>query len=230
MNNFSISIIIPSKNDEEVFLKNYPSIKEFLISKNWDFEIILVSNGSKDSNLKHIDSDELNINHITTDLSGKGRAIKFGIENSKYDNLLFMDADSSVSINELEKFVNNNDFIDDVVIGTRRTKNSKNLKTPFTRKISGFVYIFLVNLLFSLNISDTQCGFKVFKKSDYLKIRKINFNNFSFDVELLIRFKEKNFNIIEIPVNYIHNSDSNVKLFKDSFTMFSDLVKLRLRN
>tara|TARA_B100000886_G_C20426230_1_gene494174 strand:+ start:7147 stop:7839 length:693 start_codon:yes stop_codon:yes gene_type:complete len=230
MNNFSISVIIPSKNDEDVFLKNYPSIKEFLISKEWDFEIILVSNGSKDSNLKLINPDELDINHITTDLSGKGRAIKFGIEKSIYDNLLFMDADSSVSINELEKFVHKNNFIDDVVIGTRRTRNSKNLKTPFIRKISGFMYIFLVNLLFSLNISDTQCGFKVFKKSDYLKIRKISFNNFSFDVELLVRFKEKNFTIVEIPVDYIHNSESNVKLFKDSITMFIDLLKLRLRN
>ena len=140
-----------------------------------------------------------------------------------------MDADSSVSINELEKFVYKNNFINDVVIGTRRTKNSKNLKTPLSRKISGFGYILMVNLLFSLNISDTQCGFKAFKKSDYSKIRKINSNNFSFDVELLVNFKEGDFNIIEVPVDYIHNSESNVKLFKDSIRMFSDLIKLKLR-
>ena len=229
MKNFSISLIIPSKNDEEIFLSNFQNINDFLLNKDWNFEIILVSNGSKDSNLRLINSDELNIKHIKSDLSGKGRAIKIGIENSKYDNLLFMDADSSVSINELEKFVYKNNFINDVVIGTRRTKNSKNLKTPLSRKISGFGYILMVNLLFSLNISDTQCGFKAFKKSDYSKIRKINSNNFSFDVELLVNFKEGDFNIIEVPVDYIHNSESNVKLFKDSIRMFSDLIKLKLR-
>ncbi len=227
---FSISVIVPSKNDEEIFLSFYKSIKNYLIEKKWNFEIIFVSNGSSLKNLKLIDTitDEDFI-HINLKQSGKGYAIKSGIEQSKYKNILFMDADCSVEINELDKFVINNKLKSNVMIGTRRTNKSINKGTPLLRRLSGTVYLLFVKLLFGLNLTDTQCGFKVFDKTAYESLEYIRFNNFSFDIELLIKFSKKN-KIMEIPVMYIHNDNSKVSLMKDSFFMFFDLIILKLRN
>ena len=79
-------------------------------------------------------------------------------------------------------------------------------------------------------MTDTQCGFKVFKRKDYLLLENIRFNNFSFDIELLVNFNNSNLNIKEVPVDYVHNSDSKVLVIKDSLEMFFDLIRLKLRN
>tara|TARA_X000000368_G_C23051924_1_gene721857 strand:+ start:2608 stop:3303 length:696 start_codon:yes stop_codon:yes gene_type:complete len=231
MNDISISVIIPSKNDEEIFLTNLNQIQTYLKKQQWKYEIILVSNGSSKENNLLIDSKkEINFKHLKLEESGKGLAIKHGIKNAIGDYILFMDADCSVAINELDKFIDKNQLIDEVVIGTRRTKDSLNLHTPFVRRLSGAIYISLVKFLFKLNVTDTQCGFKLFKRKDYLMLENIRFNNFSFDIELLVNFNNANLNIKEVPVDYIHNLDSKVMVIQDSLSMFFDLIKLKLRN
>jgi len=231
VNNLFISVIIPSKNDEEVFLTNFNHIETYLKNQKWKYEIILVTNGSSKKNNSLIDSlKKINFKHLKLEQSGKGLAIKHGIENAIGDYILFLDADCSVKINELDKFIDKNKLIDDVVIGTRRTEESLNLHTPFIRRLSGAIYISLVKFLFKLNVTDTQCGFKVFKRKDYLLLENIRFNNFSFDIELLVNFNNSNLNIKEVPVDYVHNSDSKVLVIKDSLEMFFDLIRLKLRN
>tara|TARA_B100000902_G_scaffold59643_1_gene66774 strand:+ start:57704 stop:58402 length:699 start_codon:yes stop_codon:yes gene_type:complete len=226
---FSISVIVPSKNDERIFLSFYDDIKNYFIEKNWDYEILFVSNGSSQENLKFIRKiKDKNFIHLNLKQSGKGLAIKFGIEQSKYKNVLFMDADCSVAINELDNFVINNRLKNSVLIGTRRTGESVNKGTPILRRVSGTIYLLLVKMLFGLNLTDTQCGFKVFEKSLYESLDYIKNDNFSFDIELLVKFSKKN-TIVEIPVKYVHNNDSKVSLFKDSFFMFYDLIMLKLK-
>ena len=226
---FNLSVIIPSKNDERIFMDGFLNLLNFLKKKTWDSEIILVSNGSKKENINLIKTDgEPYFKHLILKESGKGLAIKEGIKESKHDYILFMDADFSVSINELEKFLQNEKPIGNVVIGTRRTKDSINNGTPIIRKIGGAVYLFFVKAFFQLKITDTQCGFKLFKKSEYKIIKEIAYNNFSFDIELLYKLSKRN-KIYEIPVHYNHHPDSKVSLFKDSFTMFFDLILLRFK-
>lgn len=223
------SIIIPSKNDEKVFYEHYSSVTKYLKSINLEFEIILVSNGSTAFNLDLVsDINDINFLHLNISKSGKGLAIKHGIKNAKYENILFIDADFSVPITEIEKFIKNDNFTKAVLIGSRRSPESINKDTPVFRRIGGSVYLFFANFLLGVKLTDTQCGFKVFSKSEYFKLEEILFDNFSFDIELLYKFSQNN-SIIEIPVDYKHNNDSNVNMFKDSLVMLIDLLKLRLR-
>ncbi len=225
-----ISIIIPSKNDEKIFLKNVESIKKYFQDKEWNYELILVSNGSTQENIDEIIKlEKKDFKYISIEQSGKGLAIKKGIEHAKYEYILFMDADFSVKISELNKFINNHSPLGEVMVGSRRTRNSINKGTPLLRNIGGSVYLFLIKLLFDINLTDTQCGFKLFKSTEYLKFKhNLSYDNFSFDIEMLYYFSQNN-KIVEIPVNYIHHSDSKVSFMKDSLAMFFDLIKLRLR-
>ena len=134
-----------------------------------DYEVLLISNGSTESNLKYaktIVDDKLF--HFSLKQSGKGLAIKHGIENAKFNNILFMDADFSVSITELDKFIDKNGLIGDALIGDRRSSSSVNSGTPFIRKLVGSTYLLTMKLVLGFKLSDTQCGFKIFKKNDYL--------------------------------------------------------------
>ena len=227
--NLEISIIIPSKNDEKYFIENFKLLQNYFKNQEWKYEVLLISNGSSVTNLnfiKTIDHDELK--HFSLKESGKGLAIKYGIEKAQYNNILFIDADFSVPITELDKFIHENKLIGHILIGNRRSTHSINNGTPFIRKILGSAYLLTMRLVLGFKIEDSQCGFKIFRKDDYLNIGGVKFNNFSFDVELLYKLSKIG-KIIEIPVDYNHNTDSKVSVIQDSLAMFLDLIRLRMR-
>ena len=227
--NLEISIIIPSKNDEKYFIENFKLLQNYFKNQEWKYEVLLISNGSRVTNLnfiKTMDHDELK--HFSLKESGKGLAIKYGIEKAQYNNILFIDADFSVPITELDKFIHENKLIGHILIGNRRSTHSINNGTPFIRKILGSAYLLTMRLVLGFKIEDSQCGFKIFRKDDYLNIGGVKFNNFSFDVELLYKLSKIG-KIIEIPVDYNHNTDSKVSVIQDSLAMFLDLIRLRMR-
>ena len=227
--NLEISIIIPSKNDEKYFIENFKLLQNYFKNQEWKYEVLLISNGSSVTNLnfiKTMDHDELK--HFSLKESGKGLAIKYGIVEAQYNNILFIDADFSVPITELDKFIHENKLIGHILIGNRRSTHSINNGTPFIRKILGSAYLLTMRLVLGFKIEDSQCGFKIFRKDDYLNIGVFKFNNFSFDVELLYKLSKIG-KIIEIPVDYNHNTDSKVSVIQDSLAMFLDLIKFRMR-
>ena len=146
-------------------------------------------------------------------------------EEAKYNNILFSDADFSVSIQEFDKFVENNKLKADLVIGSRKIKNSLNLNSPIRRKITGAVFTFLVRSLFNISVYDTQCGFKALSIDSFGKTRHKE-DGFVFDVELILLAKLKKLEILEIPVKYIHQDRSTVNIYKDSIKMIIGIFRI----
>ena len=153
-------------------------------------------------------------------------AIKTGIKHSKFNNVLFTDADSSVDIKEFKKFVSGGKLKSGFVIGNRRNKKSENINSPIIRNLSGTVYLKLINFIFKVEIEDTQCGFKAVDKNIFLNCVEFQTDGFSFDIELILLAKSNNINIIQVPVTYIHNKESKVSIFRDTFKMINDLYKI----
>jgi dolichyl-phosphate beta-glucosyltransferase len=225
----NLSLIIPSKNDDVRIYENIEFIIEYLINNVEEYEIIFVSNGSTEQSMKNIDQlcmQYNNIKHFKLENSGKGLAIKAGILKSKFDNLLFTDADCSVSISAFSNFVSNNKLKSGFVVGNRKSDKSKNLNSPILRKISGFLYLYLINLIFELNIEDTQCGFKAINKSIFTRCKEYETDGYSFDLELFLLANKENIKITQIPVEYIHNEDSKISIFSDTFKMILDIFKI----
>ena len=225
-----LSLVIPTKDDHLKVEKNLIPVYDFLKNFVENFEILIISNGSTKSSINYIDNfiqafDY--INHHKINISGKGAAVREGITNSKYDNVLFSDADFSVKINEFSKFVSNQKLKSPLVIGNRRNKVSVNKKTPFLRKITGHAYIKLINILFSLNIEDTQCGFKAIDKKLFSKCDTFKTNGFSFDIEIILLAESQDVSIIEVPVEYVHDSDSKVSVLIDTFKMLIEILSIK---
>jgi glycosyltransferase involved in cell wall biosynthesis len=161
---------------------------------------------------------------------GKGGAIITGFKVAKGSIIGFVDADESVEPEDVAKMC---DMISnfDGVIASRRLRESKILvEQPLPRRIMSIGFNIVVKVLFGLNIKDTQCGAKVFKKEALISILdKLNTKGFEFDVELLWRLKKRHYKVLEFPITWKHSKGSRLGLW-EAPGMFFSLLKVRLWN
>ncbi|MCX7917396.1 MAG: glycosyltransferase family 2 protein [bacterium] len=228
-----ISVIIPAYNEEKRILKTLEKIYKYFKDRNYNFEIIVVDDGSQDSTVKIVDEfskDKKQVKILRHSKNmGKGAAVKTGILNAIGDLILFTDADLSTPIEEFEKLKKSIENGFDIVIGSRGVKESKIVvPQPWYRRIIGRVFPLLVRLLVIRDFKDTQCGFKLFKKEPAKKIfNGLKTTGFAFDVEVLARGKKEGYKIAEVGVVWYNSFYSSVKIFNDSFKMFFSLLKIR---
>ena len=158
---------------------------------------------------------------------GKGGAVIEGLKAARFDLVAFTDSDESVSPQEFQKIVSAIDSCD-AAIGSRALKESIiPKKQPFIRHFQGRMFRILVNFLFGLNIKDSQCGAKVFKKNAIKKtLPMIKLKGWAFDVNILWELKKNNFSIKEVPIIWIDDKNTKLKT-GDVFKMLKELLSLR---
>jgi len=146
--------------------------------------------------------------------------------------ILYDDADGASPIEEFARLEAAMNLGADIAIGSRAIFAADTaVKTIFIRKAMGRVFNLLVNLLLLPQITDTQCGFKLFRRAVARRIfSQQHADGFSFDVEILFLAKRAGFKITEVPINWTNVPGSKVNLIKDSLLMFIDVVRFRLRD
>jgi len=231
-----LSVVIPAFNEELRILQTLDYSLNYLKNQNYPFEIIVVNDGSTDKTKEVVqnfinNNSNYNLKIIGYDKNrGKGYAVNYGMTRALGEIVLFMDADNSTKINEVEKAFKKIDEGFDIVIASRKLKESKIVVyQSLIRRILGNIFPILVKILFNLNLTDTQAGFKVFKKETLIIFQEQKIFDFAFDVELLVIAKKHNFKIAEIPIVWENQKFSKVK-FSSAFKMFFSLLKIRFNN
>ena len=230
----SISIIIPAYNEENRISGYLDTILTYLNTEKYLYEIIIVDDGSTDATASVVNNyiaRNPNIKLITLPHNcGKGCAVKTGMIQATGTLRLFTDADGATPITELQRLRNEIDHGADVAIGSRaKYSNDCVVKGTLHRRIMGSVFNLLVQALMVKNISDTQCGFKLFTAKAASTVFPLqSISGFGFDVEILFICDRKGFTIKEVPVNWSEIPRSKVKLFQDSIKMFLDIFKIRI--
>ena len=97
------------------------------------------------------------------------------------------------------------------------------------RQFASRAFHLIVQLLFWMNIHDTQCGAKVMKREAVEKIHSyLRIADMAFDINLLVAIKRAGFRILEVPTEWTDQAGSKVVLVRSSLTMFLSVVRVRL--
>ena len=221
-----ISIVIPCFNEEKVISQNIQKIYNFFEDKEYVFEIVVINNASTDNTLEVLIETDKNykIKILNEDRKGKGNAIKLGLLNSKYNNILILDADLSTDINELKdewlKLKNS------LLIGSRAL--GEEIDTPKIRRLSGLFLNKIIRLFFDIQFRDTQCGFKFIAYEDISSLANdLSIEGFMYDLDLITLCKKLRIDIKEIPIKYIFNKNSSVSLITDPLVMLFEMLQIR---
>ena len=125
-----------------------------------------------------------------------------------------------------KKFVNKKAS---VYFGTRSHRKSI-VERDFLRKILGDIGSFLISIILNIKIKDTQCGYKLYKRScakfAFSKLKNCGFDH---DIELVLLLKSRNIKIKELPVKWKHKDNSKVNIFFEPIKMFIGILIIRFR-
>ncbi|MEY2986275.1 MAG: hypothetical protein RJB24_504 [Candidatus Parcubacteria bacterium] len=230
-----ISVIIPAYNEEKRITPTIHSVVDYFDkSEIQDYEIIIVLDGSKDKTLEvvtKLSKKYKKIKIINNKINrGKGAVVKQGVLESKGEYVLFMDADNSTHIDELDKILPVMRQGVDVVVGSRDMKDSKiEVRQARYKELLGDLGNLWIQILLVGGIKDTQCGFKVFEGKLARHIfRQLTMKGWSFDIELLALARYFRYNIKEMPVVWYNDDSSHVKL-KDYIHVLLDTVIIKYR-
>lgn len=225
-----LSIIIPAYNEETRIAPSIQSALDYLTKQNYNFEIIVSDDGSKDKTIEIAKSFGEKIKIVSDGKNfGKGAAVRKGMIAANGDIRIFTDADFSTPIKEIEKLLNLFYLGNDVCIGSRAL-NANNIKLhqPFYREFMGKTFNKFVQTFVIKGISDTQCGFKGFTKDAAIKIFSLaKIDGFSFDVEALYIAKRLGLKIKQTSVEWFNDDRSTVNPIVDSAKMLYEILKIK---
>jgi len=232
----NISIVIPIYNETRRLNKLFKNI--LLLNTKFKIEFIFVDDGSNDNTvykiknfIKKFKKKKYRFKLIKSMKNlGKGGALRLGVLYSHNNWIFTMDADMSVNFNQIKqwrkKYLFNKKY---AYFGSRNHKNS-NVTKKVHRRLMGIVFQFLVFIFFDRNISDSQCGFKLYNKIYAKKIfSKMQTFGFAHDLELIKLLKNNDIKIKELPVTWRHENNGKLNVLTDPFKMLFDIILIKLR-
>lgn len=247
-----LSVVIPAYNEEENIKKGAAKeVLNYLRKQKYLWEVIFVDDGSQDETGKLLAKIAKKyssapagqaVRLIKNPHQGKAATVITGMLAAKGAIVLFTDMDQATPINQLEKFFPyfENQLPDgskgyDVVIGSRKGRHG----APLIRKLMAYGFAFLRNLLLGLPFSDTQCGFKAFKREAVAKIfpnlkiygRKKRIVGAAvtagFDIEVLYLAKKLGLKTAEVPVEWQYKGTGRVNPLRDSLAGLRGILAVK---
>ncbi len=228
---FFLSLIIPAHNEEKRLPPTLTAVNAYLDRQTYASEILVVENGSQDLTAvvaEAFAADHRRVRLIRESARGKGLAVRRGMLEARGEYRFICDADLSMPIEEVAKFLPPQLSGCDVAIGSREAPGARRYNEPAYRHIQGRVFSNLVKLFALPGFEDTQCGFKCFRGEAAEDLFRVQvFNGMSFDVEVLYLARKRGYRIVEVPIDWYYRSESRVHPILDPLRMLRDILVIR---
>ncbi|MEW6180325.1 MAG: dolichyl-phosphate beta-glucosyltransferase [Chloroflexota bacterium] len=226
-----LSIIIPAYNEERRLPDTLQKIVHFLLRQNYPYEVVVVENGSTDRTLdlaRMFEQDYPFIRTMHLDGRGKGLAVRAGMLAAKGEYRFICDADLSMPIEEVNRFIPPLKPEGEIIIASREAPGAVRYNEPLYRHLSGRAFNLAVRLLALPGLRDTQCGFKCFSAQAAEDIFPlVTIHGWTFDVEALFIARRRGYRIVELPIPWYFNAESKVNLLRDLRQVVRDLLRIR---
>jgi glycosyltransferase involved in cell wall biosynthesis len=200
-----ISLILPCYNEEAILDQNLKTVNDYLSNSNYNYEILIINDGSSDHTGELADKLEANSDHVRvihhpTNLN-LGNALQTGFRNSKGDILVVLDIDLSYSVEHIGMLVDKMlETSADIVVASPYMPGGEVTAVPFGRKMMSK----WVNRFMSFSAQDKYYTFtgmvRAYKASF---IRNVNLKTKDYEVNPEIMYKAMILRgrIIEIPAH-----------------------------
>jgi glycosyltransferase involved in cell wall biosynthesis len=233
----SLLLLIPAYNEEqriEPVLRDYASY----FQKNFSgkFQLVVVLNGCRDNTLGVVQKVAKDFPSISAlefkEPIGKGGALIEGLKLAPLADFIgYVDADGASPPHAFHDLMKHLDQAD-CVIGSRWLPGAVLHQAQTTiRRFTSRTFHLIVEILFLMNIKDTQCPCKVMKRSCIEKIHpQLRIADLAFDVNLIVSMRRAGFRVLEVPTEWTDKVGSKVtsSLFRNSLIMFLSVVRIRL--
>jgi glycosyltransferase involved in cell wall biosynthesis len=233
----SLLLLIPAYNEEsriEPVLRDYA--RYFQENYQGKFQLVVVLNGCRDNTLGAVQRTVRDFPSISfldfRDPIGKGGALIEGLKLAPLADLIgYVDADGASPPHALHALIQRMGKAD-CVVGSRWLRGAVlHQAQTRLRRFTSRSFHFIVELLFWMNIKDTQCPCKVMRHEAVEKIHStLRIADLAFDVNLLVSLKRAGFRVLEVPTEWTDKVGSKVtsSLFRSSLVMFLSVVRIRL--
>jgi len=229
-----LSIVVPAYNEEGRLPQTLPRIVDFLRAQDYAAELVVVDDGSADGTCRIVEDIAATVPFvrlIRNEHRGKGYAVKTGGMAAAGDYIFLCDADLSMPIEEVARFLPPALEEYDVAIGSREVEGARRYDEPGLRHLMGRVFNTLVRVLAVRGFQDTQAGFKCFAREAAREMFPYQtMDGFGFDVEILFIAQKRGFRIVEVPINWYYMSNSRVSPVSDSVRMFREILQVRMND
>lgn len=229
-----LSIVIPAYNEERRLPQTLDSIFSYLRSQPYRAEIIVVDDGSTDATsevARAAGNAHPELRLLSNEGNrGKGFSVRHGMLEARGEIALFTDADLSTPIEETAKLlavILEQGY--EGAIGSRAVDRSLiQIHQSVIREQAGILFNRLVRWIMGIKFSDTQCGFKAFRRErTRIIFEQQRVERFGFDPEILFLAKRNGLRVAEVPVRWSHDAGTKVNVATDGITMLMELLLIR---
>ncbi len=226
-----LSIVIPAHNEELRLPPSLEKIDRFQREQPFETEVVVVENGSHDRTFEIVSElakERPYLRAIQLEGRGKGLAVRRGMLAAQGEYRFICDADLSMPIEQVVRFLPPLLDRPAVAIASREAKGAVRFHEPEYRHFIGRVFNLIVRGMALPGLQDTQCGFKLFRADVTERVFPLQtLGGMSFDVEVLFIARRMGYGIQEVAIDWYHDPDTRVRLVEDSLRMFYDLITIR---
>ncbi len=228
-------MVIPAYNEAQRLPAYLSEVVAYFDGRGELYEVIVVDDGSADETAARV-LEAQSIHpavtlHRLAENRGKGFAVRAGMRAARGDLRLMADADGATPIAEVKRLETVIQAGADLAVGSRALPDpSVRREVRIHRKVSGEIFNFFARRMGVGKVTDTQCGFKLFRGAVAEALfGELETTGFGFDVELLMLARRRRYRVIEVAINWADQPGSKVEVLRDGPRMLAQIVRARIR-
>ena len=216
-----ISVVVPAYNEALAIGEVLDQIAGVLSAQKYDFEIIVVDDGSTDHTVSVVESASVHVIRHPEN-RGYGAAIKTGVLTAQYPWILITDADGTYPISQIPRLLDGLDHYE-MIVGAR---TGQDVNIPMVRKPAKWMLARLANFMAQRKIPDLNSGFRIFRKTAFQRFANLFPSGFSLTTTITLALLCNGYAVQFVPVDYYkRKGSSKIRPIRDTYNFFLLVIR-----